>query len=258
MKSCCTPRTCRKPRYLILLAVLIVAALASIGPIMSDVEIAPYEVEKADGAYEIRAYPDLVVAETSGHGNRLEAMRQGFPSLAAYIGGANEAKQHIAMTAPVLGQSTELGDALTVRFVLPHTMPMAELPAPTDSHIRLQEQPASRYVTIRFSGSTTDDAITAHLEELKTYIATQELTVVGEPVVAFYNPPWTLPFLRRNEIWWQLQDTTSIPDATDAAPESAAPEAAPEATDTEQNATDESTPATTPDASVPAPSGSDK
>lgn len=243
-----------KKRYWLWVIVLVLAIAASVGPIMSDVEIAPYEVESTDGAIEIRRYPDLVVAEVMRKGERMEAINDGFPPLADYIFGANKpgeavamtapvtqqkekdgrSGQTIAMTAPVIQQSTELGEGWKVRFVMPRHYSLADLPEPKNEKVKLIEQSARKVVAIRFAGRTDDANVMAHLEKLKAYVAEKELTVSGEPVFAFYNPPWTLPFLRRNEIWWELQDTSgasAMPtpevemELTPATPEDTAPEA---------------------------------
>ena len=219
-----------KRRYWLWVVVVLLAIAASVGPLMSDVEIAPYEVIKTDGAFEIRHYPDLLVAEVSSNGEREEAINAGFRPLADFIFGANEpaesiamtapvtqqkqtneqAKeqardgQPIAMTAPVLQQSTELGDAWQVRFVMPRKHTLSDMPKPKNSQVKLIEVPARYVVAIRFAGSIRDTHVMKQLETLKAYVAKEKLVVSGEPTFAFYNPPWTLPFLRRNEIWWEL------------------------------------------------------
>lgn len=193
-----------KKKYWLAIVGLIGIAAASVGPIMSDVETPDYTIEKADGAFEIRRYPDMVVAEVTQSGERMNAIGDGFSALADFIFGANEPKAPIAMTAPVTQQSTELGDAWNVRFVMPRQYTMADLPKPKNTKVKLEEVPSRSVIVIRFSGSTKDENVMARMEDLKNYVAKNKLVVSGEPVFAFYNPPWTLPFLRRNEIWWEL------------------------------------------------------
>ena len=74
------------------------------------------------------------------------------------------------------------------------------LPKPNSSSVKLISIPAKRFVVIRFSGLAGEDNIQLHTKELKAYISEQNLKTIGSPVLAFYNPPWTLPFLRRNEV----------------------------------------------------------
>jgi hypothetical protein len=195
--------------------VLVGIAAAGAGPVMSGVEQPDYKIEKSDGAIETRAYAPMIAAEAVVEGERKEAINQGFRLIAAYIFGANQPKakiemtapvqqqkQTIAMTAPVSQQAT--GNSWTVRFIMPKNWTMATLPAPNDQRVSLQPIPARRFVALRFSGFTTDAAIAKRTDQLRRYAADHKLSTTGEPVLAFYNPPWTLPFLRRNEVMLEL------------------------------------------------------
>jgi hypothetical protein len=82
---------------------------------------------------------------------------------------------------------------------------METLPAPDDKRVKLIPLPAKRMVAIRFTWRATDTLIAAKTQELQKYVRDQQLVTVGEPLLAFYNPPWTLPFLRRNEIMLELK-----------------------------------------------------
>jgi len=85
------------------------------------------------------------------------------------------------------------------------------LPAPNDSKVKLLSLGARRYVVIRFSGSGNDENIRHHLAILQKHVDEQDMSIVGHPVMAFYNPPWTLPFLRRNEIWLEIVPASGHP-----------------------------------------------
>ena len=183
---------------------------------MSQVEQPDYQVTASQGAIEIRSYAPMIAAEAVVDGERKPAINEGFRLIAAYIFGANQPggkiamtapvqqqrKQTIAMTAPVTQQAN--GTTWTVRFIMPKTWTLATLPQPTDARVTLKPLPARRFAVVRFSGLAQDATIAARTDELKTYIAQQRLQTVGEPVLAFYNPPWTLPFFRRNEIMLEL------------------------------------------------------
>jgi hypothetical protein len=176
-----------------------------------------------EGQFEVRDYPALVTAEVDVTGNRSSAATAGFRLLAAYIFGANTRKQSIAMTAPVMlappdGQSiamtapvTQSGDAAlwTIRFVMPREWTLATLPTPTNARIHLSEQPPSRVAVVRFSGLAGEQDIRRHSTELAAFIARRALRPVGPAILARYNPPWTLWFLRRNEIMIPLRAATS-------------------------------------------------
>jgi hypothetical protein len=108
----------------------------------------------------------------------------------------------IAMTAPV----TQQGDGSTwkVRFIMPSSYTMKTLPKPNYSAVKLKEIAAKRYAVIRFSGAAGEDSLKRRTKELNEWLSTNNLTLVSEPIYAFYNPPWTLPFLRRNEVMVEI------------------------------------------------------
>ncbi len=110
--------------------------------------------------------------------------------------------EKIAMTAPV----TQQGDGSTwrVRFIMPSSYTMETLPKPHNPAVKLKEIAAKRYVVIRFSGMATEDSLKRRSKELNEWVSTKNLTPLSAPVYAFYNPPWTLPFLRRNEVMIEI------------------------------------------------------
>lgn len=83
---------------------------------------------------------------------------------------------------------------------MPSDYTLETLPAPNNPNVKLIKVPAERVAAIRFSGLAGDESISRQRKLLLERIAQLGLTVHGEPILAFYNPPWTLPFLRRNEI----------------------------------------------------------
>ena len=196
-------------------AVLAIAA-ASVGPIMSLVEQPKYTVATSEGAIEVRNYGPMIAAEAEVVGERQEAIRDGFRLIAAYIFGANKPNAKIEMTAPVQQQReqtiamtapvTQQGKSGTwkVQFIMPKRWTVETLPAPNDSRVKLVQIPAKKMVAIRFTWRATDRLISAKTTELRKYARDQKLVTVGEPLLAFYNPPWTLPFLRRNEVMLEL------------------------------------------------------
>lgn len=202
-----------------LIAAIAVMAAVAAGPIMSRVEQPNYKVTHSDGAIEMRDYGAMIAAEAEVGGERRAAINEGFRLIAAYIFGANkpnekiamtapveqQAKQKIAMTAPVTQQS--LDNSWTVRFIMPESWTMETLPTPTDDRVKLVPLPSKQMVVIRFSGVASDALIAAKTSELRQYAANHNLSVTGEPVLAFYNPPWTLPFFRRNEIMLELKSS---------------------------------------------------
>jgi hypothetical protein len=190
-----------------------VAALVLLGGAASAVEEPPHKVAARDGDFEIRDYPALSVAEVTIQGDRNSAAYAGFRKLAGFIFGANSRKQSIEMTAPVIEARAERGmttsalaepagssPSWVIRFVMPRGFSLVALPKPDDLSIRLREEPPARFAVLRFSGLAGDAAIAAKTGELESILKSRNLAPAGPPIIAQYNPPWTLWFMRRNEV----------------------------------------------------------
>jgi hypothetical protein len=111
-------------------------------------------------------------------------------------------REKIAMTAPVSQQSS--GNGWTISFTMPAGYTMDSLPPPADPAVRLAEYPARRMAVVKFSGLAGDARMEAKRRELLERVASAGLSPTGEPTFAFYDPPWTLPFLRRNEVMVEI------------------------------------------------------
>lgn len=194
---------------------LLLVAFATAGPIMSRVEQPDYKVETSAGSIEIRSYGPMIAAEATVGGERMTAIGEGFRLIAAYIFGANRPNAKIAMTAPVQQQKQTItmtapvtqqggGNSWVVRFIMPKAYSIETLPVPSDPRITLRPLPSRRFVAVTFSGSASERSIDEHIQELRRYSSEHALLTIGEPLLAFYNPPWTLPFLRRNEVMLEL------------------------------------------------------
>jgi hypothetical protein len=185
---------------------------------MSQVEQAKYKVLESEGNIEVREYEPTIVAEVAVQGERRQALNQGFRLIADYIFGNNLSSKKVAMAAPVTQEAGEKiamtapvtqdgnGESWKVRFVMPAGYTLDSLPKPKNDEVHLLAVPARKTVVIRFSGYNTNKNINSHRETLLQYIAAHHLAVAGPPTTAFYNPPWTLPFLRRNEIMFELSN----------------------------------------------------
>ncbi len=186
------------------------------GPIMSDVEQANYTVIHTQGENEIRDYAPAIVAETTVSGEREETIKQGFSVIADYIFGNNISRKKVAMTAPVIQQSSEKiamtapvfqqpkDNQWTVRFVMPASYSMVSLPKPNNPEVTLKQIPRTRFVVERFSGTANEDSLTEHTQALMAFMQQENLHALSRPIFAFYNPPWTLPYLRRNEVMVEI------------------------------------------------------
>jgi hypothetical protein len=174
----------------------------------------PYDiVDRLDSGLEIRRYAPRLAAEVelpvAGGSGRDEAFRLLF----AYIAGANRPsasqaariamtmpvevsdKQRIAMTVPV--QTGERSDTVRMRFFLPAKYTHNGAPKPADVRVRLVPIPDETIAILRFSGSGRDDA--RHQADLMTRLAASRWQPAGQPYTLYYDAPFTLPFLRRNE-----------------------------------------------------------
>jgi effector-binding domain-containing protein len=184
----------------------------------SRAEQAQYTVIKADGDIELRDYPAMLVAEVDVSGEREPAINAGFRQLAAYIFGDNTASEKIAMTAPVVQQEGQKiamtapvmqqakGASWTVTFKMPAHFKRSELPRPNNPNIHIRELPGKKFAVIRFSGIASREMIAAHEAQLQDYLKSQSIANLSAPQYAFFNPPYTLPFLRRNEIMIEIPD----------------------------------------------------
>ena len=197
------------------LAVPVVLAALS-GSIMSRVAEPKFKLIAVDSNFEIREYVPVIAAEVEVAGERRQAINAGFRLIAGYIFGGNAPAQKIAMTAPVTQQRGEKiamtapvtqqasGDVWKVRFIMPEGYTLVTLPRPNNERVKLIAIPAKRFVVIRFSGSQKDANVTPQQQKLLDYVRAHHLPTTGEPTLAFYNPPWTLPFLKRNEVMIEL------------------------------------------------------
>ncbi len=166
-----------------------------------------------DGDFEVRDYPALVVAEVTVSGEQKEAGNKGFRLLAGYIFGSNKRRQSIAMTAPVAQQPTSENIAMTapvtqiqnagnwtVRFTMPSAYTLATLPEPKDPKVQLRQLSPERFAVLRFSGLARPGDVDAKSAELIAATKSHDLRAIGPVTLAQYNPPWTLWFMRRNEV----------------------------------------------------------
>lgn len=163
------------------------------------VETPSYTVEKTDGDIELRAYPELLAAQTVQSGTRRKAANQGFGPLANYIFAKSRSGDKISMTAPVTQTATQGDAAWNVRFIMPSKYTRETLPDPADG-VTIITIPAQRVAAIRFPGGMEGQVYADKLAELTAWIDAAGLQALGAETYAYYNDPFTPNFLRRNEI----------------------------------------------------------
>ena len=223
--------------YTILSIVGIILILWIIIPMMIDnVKEPDFKVVQTNKNIQLREYEPYIVAEVTVSGERSRAASEGFRLISSYIFGANKSKikagaatntqvlqqstsEKIAMTAPVIQQLSSEKIAMTapviqelssegfwtIQFVMPKQYTMSTLPTPNNKAVQLKPVPAKKWAAIKFSGLASDKVLAKQLATLKQFIKDNKLQEVGTPRFAFYNAPWTLPPLRRNEVMLEVR-----------------------------------------------------
>jgi hypothetical protein len=197
----------------------------STGTLMATEEPKFESLRKEDNI-EIRRYVPVIVAETTVDGDMDTASSRGFQLIAGYIFGNNE---RIAMTAPVVAEAQSNAEKIAmttpvsiepqntdgskmagaqrwrIHFVMPSQYTLATLPKPLNPLVQLREIPAKTFATLTYSGINMESTVQEKTEQLLNWLKTQKIETIGKPQLARYNPPWTLPFLRRNEILQEIK-----------------------------------------------------
>ena len=182
-------------------------------------------IEKSE-PFELRNYAPQLIAEVKVEGDLDAASSQGFRLIAAFIFGKNQVSEKISMTAPVgieATQSTKIAMTVPVgieaskdsatgvnqwvfSFVMPSEYTMATLPKPLNPLVTIRELPAQKRAAIIFSGFNSEAKVLEKTKALEEWIKSKQWQVIGSPQFARYNPPWSLPFMRRNEILITVRD----------------------------------------------------
>jgi hypothetical protein len=171
------------------------------------------------------------VAETMVEGDMDEASNRGFRRIADYIFGNNQAVQggtsaKIAMTAPVTLEPQSEKIAMTapvtvsaagpesvmtasnkwrVHFVMPSQYTLANIPQPKNSEVKLREIPGKVFAVNSYTGFNTEGRVQSKTDELSAWVSSQKLKPLSSPQLSRYDPPWTLPMFRRNEIMIEIE-----------------------------------------------------
>ena len=181
-----------------------------------DTEEAEYAVIKQDGDFQLREYAKLVVAETVIESDFDQAEKVAFNRLFDYISGENVQSQNIPMTAPVLVNRENDGSqkismtapvikqkqnsAWRYYFVLPDDLSLSTAPSPINPDVRIKEIPPKLVSSIEYTGLWDEETFNEKTRLLESWIAENDLERLSSPSFAGYDPPWTLPFFRRNEV----------------------------------------------------------
>lgn len=177
------------------------------------IEEARYTVIEEKPGYEIRRYEPMLVAETAMTSASREGQSGAFRILARYIFGGNRSAEKIEMTAPVImeGESRKIamtapvivdrdGAANRMAFVLPSKFTRETLPVPVDERVAIRQVPVRVIAAVRFSWYAPEDRKKEKSEALLRMLSRDGVVVVGVPFYAGYNPPFSVPFLKRHEM----------------------------------------------------------
>ena len=193
------------------------------------IEEPKYDVVLSEGPYEVRKYAPMLVAETWVDGDMDEASNKGFRLIADFIFGNNQVadatSEKIAMTAPVTVEPQSTKIAMTapvtvepqggaakadvnmqtatqwrIHFVMPSRYTLDNIPKPKNNAVRLKEIPSKTYVVLKYSGFNTVAKVQSKTQEALEWATQKNLKIISGPQLSRYDPPWTLPMFRRNEI----------------------------------------------------------
>jgi hypothetical protein len=202
-------------RLALLLLAPLLGACTVVG--MRTTEEPAFTVIAREGEVEIRRYGPRLLAEVEAEGSEQAARNQGFRPLAAYIFGENRAAERIGMTAPVAQSTGERigmtapvaqqeiqqgeGGRWRIGFFMPARYTRDSLPLPRDARVTLRELPEETVAVLRFPGLPDEAAVRLAEARLEAALAATPWRVMGPGGAWFYDPPWTIPALRRSEVW---------------------------------------------------------
>lgn len=173
-----------------------------------------YDSLKYDAPFEVRTYESIVMATTLSEGAFGQSQNAPFQRLFDYISGNNSGNAEISMTAPVLMKPEPIEipmtapvlmeargeETWTMSFVLPAEYTLESAPKPKDPKVYIEEKKNVKFAVITFSGLFNERNFEINRLKLEDWMKSQDLVAAGPPLRAGYNPPWTIPALRRNEI----------------------------------------------------------
>ena len=194
------------------------------------IEEPKYEVIVSDAQFEVRHYAPVLIAETIVEGDMDAASSKGFRLIADFIFGNNlssdtDKKSKIAMTAPVTVEPQSSKIAMTapvtvepqaaesnmktaktwrINFVMPSQYTLANIPKPKNNAVSLREVPSKYFIVHKYSGFNTVSRVQTKTDETVEWAIKRSYKMIGTPQLSRYDPPWTLPMFRRNEIMIEI------------------------------------------------------
>jgi len=181
-----------------------------------------FTLVKKDGPFEVREYAEKIIAQVEVEGSYQDATSRGFKLLADFIFGNNTnpslQSDKIEMTAPVISSIKNKEIEMTapvisekdkhkwlISFVMPSEYSLDTLPKPNNADVKIIALEIEKYAVIVFSGLVRESSFDEKITLLKNYVEENNFIVDGNVQIARYNPPWTLPFFRRNELLLKIK-----------------------------------------------------
>lgn len=203
-------------QLLIYIGIFILSGCTVVG--IRNSEEAAHAVLYEEENIQIRQYEKVLIAQTQTTGKYKESGNEAFKRLAGYIFGENQSKEKIAMTTPVMQKNQsekiamtvpvyqqEKNDTWTMTFVLPSKYTLDTIPEPLNKSVEIKTLPAKKVAAIRYTGLISSKKIEEKAVELQTWLDENGYTPLSEPYSAAYDPPWAIPFLRRNEVHIEIE-----------------------------------------------------
>ena len=163
--------------------------------------------EKSKGLlFQVRDYSELVIAETIVKNENFDEVGNiGFDRLGGYIFGENKKNEKIQMTAPVLLDENSKEKTWKITFILPKEYSLEKAPPPTNQKVVIKKEQEKRFAVVQFNGALSKQNFDKHTKKLRAWMKTKSFQTVSAPIFAGYNPPFTPPFLRRNEVFIEIK-----------------------------------------------------
>jgi len=224
----------RKVSKYVLFVFLILISAWIYGTTAMAIEEPSFKVIEKSDPFEIRQYAPTIVAEVIVDGDMTTASSKGFRLIAGYIFGKNntlpkeplpslttpveslrtDSSEKIAMTVPVTvepqeitGSAFESARTWRVQFTMPSQYTLETIPKPTDSSVKLRQVPGKRFAALKYTGLNGEEKVSEKAQLLLNWVSSKNLKPLSPPQLARYNPPWSLPFLRRNEILVEIHSS---------------------------------------------------
>lgn len=207
-------------RFQLLLLRAACLALLLLTNVSYAVEKPEYDVVFNSNDIEYRLYKPYLIAITAvkDTSSYSKAANSGFMRLFRYISGDNISSTEIAMTAPVQQKSSqkiamtapvqqvETDQGWTLSFMLPSSFTLASAPQPTDAQVVIEEVPARLMAVLRYSGRWTEKNFKKQEARLRQELERAGIEILSTAESAVYNPPFMPPFMRHNEVMFEVSE----------------------------------------------------